>query len=102
MSRDDIIRIAKEAGFNVLNDGFRDDGSRSDYLDCWPEQLEAFAALVAAHEREECAKVCDQIEDHNWKLYKNGLSGTRSNPHIEGISDGAGYCATAIRARGTT
>ena len=41
------------------------------------EELEAFAALVAAHEREECAKVC---EKPGWNA--------------------ANWCAKAIRERG--
>ena len=44
MSRDDIIRMAREAG---LPAGYDD-------------QLEDFAALVAAAERKACAKVCDE------------------------------------------
>ena len=48
------------------------------------ENLARFAALVAAHEREECAKVCESYQDavdrHKWP---NGYE-----------------CATAIRARG--
>ena len=54
MDRELIIRLAREAGMSV-NPG-RD----------WPLDisateisLERFAALVAAHEREECAKVVD-------------------------------------------
>ena len=51
MNRDDIIRIAKEAGFNQIlatttgADVWIDDGF-------YAEQLEHFAALVAAAERE--------------------------------------------------
>ncbi len=45
MNRDDITRMAREAGF-VGFDG--DNGS-----------LRRFAALVAAAEREACAQVCD-------------------------------------------
>ena len=55
MTRDDILRMAREAGFNEFSDGLRDDGSRDTYLDCWPENLERFAALVAAAEREKLA-----------------------------------------------
>jgi hypothetical protein len=55
MTQDDIIRMALEAGFNEFSDGLRDDGSRDTYLDCWPENLERFAALVAAAEREKLA-----------------------------------------------
>jgi len=46
MNRDDVIRMAREAGFSVA----------------WPETVpnfERFAALVAAAEREACAKVAE-------------------------------------------
>jgi len=48
MNRDDITRMAREAGF-VGFDG--DNGS-----------LRRFATLVAAAEREACAKVCDAAD----------------------------------------
>ena len=51
MNRDDIIRMAKEAEAWSLVDH---DGIAA---------LERFAALVAAAEREMCAKVCDRIGD---------------------------------------
>jgi hypothetical protein len=47
------------------------------YLD----KLEAFAKLVAQHEREACAKVCDDLDKMRGYSY-------------------ADKCATAIRARG--
>ena len=48
-----IIELAKQVGFQTDNAGvWVDDG----YID---DQLEVFADLVAAHEREECAKLCD-------------------------------------------
>ena len=53
MTRDDIIRMAREAGFERL-------GHDDDDLVCYPEELEAFAALVAAAERE---KVAEEIFD---------------------------------------
>ena len=43
MTQDEIISLAREAGFT----------------DYYPERLTRFAALVAAHEREACAKVAD-------------------------------------------
>ena len=46
MNREDIVRMAQEAGFFVS-------------LDCQLPGFEAFAALVAAAEREACAKVCE-------------------------------------------
>lgn len=51
MTRDDIIRMAREAGFVNLSD---------QYWDCTTEGIERFAALVAAAEREECAKLCEE------------------------------------------
>jgi hypothetical protein len=52
MTKKDIIRMAREAGFNV-EQGFL---LRVTGID---EDLERFAALVAAAEREACAKVCE-------------------------------------------
>ena len=67
MTRDDIIRMAREAGAHekhlVMHMDFDD--------------LERFAALVAAAERDACAKVC---EDY-------------------GTSNTTKACAQAIRAR---
>lgn len=69
MTKDEIIRMAQEAGF-LQHLG----------LIAIPNILEQFAAIVAAHEREECAKVCEsegQRIDASWSS-----------------------CAAAIRARG--
>ena len=73
MTRDDIILIAQEAGVEV---GFNDWRATND-------ALVKFAALVAAHEREECAKACENL----WLLESYPGSGARG-------------CVDAIRARG--
>ena len=52
MNIDDIIRMAREA---EAWDQIDHDGIAA---------LERFANLVAAAEREECAKVCEAIEDY--------------------------------------
>ena len=72
MTRDDIIRMAREAGF--------DDFFTRDLA------LERFANLVAAAEREECAKVCDLNAEvcNNNSMLRDVLMGN----------------AAAIRARG--
>jgi hypothetical protein len=49
MTRDDIIRMARKAGIAQYGLGWT----------CWEGQLERFAALVAAAEREACARVCE-------------------------------------------
>lgn len=46
MNRDDIIRLAEENGIVIVG-----------------EAMFRFAALVAAHERDACAKVADEIDD---------------------------------------
>jgi len=57
MNRDTVIDLAKQAKV------FFDD-RRVNYC-FYPNQLLEFAALVAAHEREECAKVAKQWDsDH--------------------------------------
>ena len=61
INRDSIIRMALEAGFKTPapNDGFM--GGVYDYREGTDTgaSLEHFAALVAAKEREACAKVCE-------------------------------------------
>jgi hypothetical protein len=79
MTRDDIIRLAREAEL------FNDD------QEPLSEHLERFAALVAAVEREACAKVCEELESQ--RINSSSLSGM-----IFGSS--AEECAAAIRARG--
>jgi len=56
MTKDDIIRMAREAGICIYNN---DD----ELMLGSPEELERFAALVAAAEREACAKVVDEMAD---------------------------------------
>lgn len=81
MTRDEIIRMAREAGLSIR--GHYDETGST------PSELERFAALVAAAEREECAKVCDQrkIITPEWQLDQH-------------YNQGASHCAAAIRARG--
>ncbi len=65
VSYDDIVRMARIAGV-------RDDGQRFEFSEY--KYLERFAALVAAAEREACARVAER-------------------------SESAEHCAAAIRAR---
>lgn len=71
MNRDDIIRMAKDVGMTGLS-----------LIDVG--YLERFAALVAAAEREECAKVCEE-----------GGKDDSGRIHVQ-----AWGAAKAIRARG--
>ena len=60
MTRDDVIKMASEAGIEwqeitSISGSVRVTTLGSQVL----EKIECFAALVAAVEREECAKVCE-------------------------------------------
>jgi len=76
MNRDDIIRMAREAGWTEY--------SLLHAVEL--QRLETFAALVAAAEREACAKVCDKVEC--------GAGMMIEERHT------ANECARKIRARG--
>ena len=59
MTRDDIIKMAREAGCKPFRSPEHWDDVQ---VFATPNVLERFAALVAAAEREACAKVCEEIK----------------------------------------
>ena len=61
MNRDDIIRMAREVGMEQDGDNFFSPSHEE--IDVHITDLERFAALVAAAEREACAKVCEENAD---------------------------------------
>ena len=71
MNREDVIRLAREAGF--------DPHDMSDDFTCNLENIERFADLVAAAEREECAKVCGEeaANAENSEQYRMGANWAR-------------------------
>jgi hypothetical protein len=71
MTREDIIRMAREAGMTGLEG--------CDLV----ENFERFANLVAAAEREACAALCDRVAEED--------------RHVD---EQAELCAFAIRERG--
>lgn len=60
ITRDEMIKMAREAGFNVEENGAINDGieTAADFSN----ELARFAALVAAAEREACASICDRFQ----------------------------------------
>ena len=56
MTQDEIMTMAKQAGFEGCAELTWED------VIC-TEELVAFAKLVAEHEREACAKLCDEFPD---------------------------------------
>jgi O6-methylguanine-DNA--protein-cysteine methyltransferase len=99
MTPDDIIRMAREAGFRFSDE---EDPLLANHAE-WQRQLfERFAALAyaagAAAEREACAKVCCGSAA-TYAAEARRLDG-RNATHAAGKRDGANECAAAIRARG--
>jgi hypothetical protein len=41
----------------------------------YTEQLQAFAKLVAEHEREACARLCDELDQKLWEDMGESMSG---------------------------
>ena len=100
MTTDEIIRMAREAGATPYTNRHYPDRPTHTFT---VEQLDA---LLAA-EREACAKVCDDISEDQWALYKGrppytGQELERASEYTQGKSDGAEVCAAAIRARSNT
>ena len=76
MMNERIKQLAEQAGWMM-----------GDEVEGFNTRLEKFAALVAAAEREACAKVCEEMEETNLQLryeYRRAVLN----------------CADAIRARG--
>jgi hypothetical protein len=63
-----------------------------------PPRLLVAIANARREERERCIAICDTIENDAWRRYKRGEGLDRGNPHLQGVSDGAAQCASAIRA----
>ena len=78
MTKEDIIRMAREAGAGEPVSLF----GRTDYVVMTRFELERFYQLAVSAEREACAKVCDELQ---------------SIPATE-----PRHCAEDIRARGNT
>ena len=57
MTREEIIDMARQAGFV---DYELDDGT----TDAFDQRYEAFAKLVARHEREACALICEEEQGY--------------------------------------
>jgi hypothetical protein len=53
MTQDEIIEMARQADIR--------DSLEYDHMECDIESLEAFAKLVAEHEREACADIADRL-----------------------------------------
>lgn len=87
MTRDEVIALARDAGEHL-----------------WPLEpdfLERFAALVAAHEREACAALCEEREAYSMPIpCPDGIPGCSVAHYVPGSREKtARECAAAIRSR---
>ena len=85
MTKDEIIRMAREAEFQI-SDVF---GPHVGPHPIGP-QLERFAELVAAAEREACLNACNEVDEPGWNGYEC--------PNT--FQDGVFACFKSIRSRG--
>jgi len=80
MTQDEIIEMARQAGMEQDGDMWFSNLYKTD-MDVHISHLETFAKLVAAKEREACAKICDSFQARD-------------------VGMQPAECAGAIRARG--
>lgn len=88
MTREEIIRMAREVGAGEPNDLY----GRSDYVVMTQYELERFSALITAAEREACAGICEEQRN---AVVKNHPARIEFDPN----NFMAKKCAAAIRAR---
>ena len=79
MTKDEIIEMARQAGFDTSKPNKvivrHSNGSWVGVTD----ELEAFAKLVAAKEREACAKVCEHMAGlPSWEAYQHYLDSAKA------------------------
>ena len=99
MNRENILRMAREAGMEQDGDNFFSPGHEE--IDVHITDLERFVALIAAAEREACAKVCEPKRPRpcDCEYCDCGNSGDRA---AVVDWDASNALAAAIRARGNT
>lgn len=81
MTKDDILGMVLKAGGSFCHQ--HSDSDRSIYMSF--DEITRFVELVKQHEREECAKVCDN-EESEWSIMSDGRYAAR-------------WCASQIRER---
>ena len=99
-TRDEVLAMAREAGIK-----YRHTPVGTNEMWCYDDAILRFAALVAAAEREECAKVCEKRAETRWEEYGVTEDDTgasyypRSHEWCDTADEEANDCATAIRDR---
>ena len=89
MTTDEVLQAVKEAGFGI------------NHAEASAILFTRFAALVAAAEREACAKVCDTFKSKTLGA-QSGPDNELANLILRQVAHlGHAECASAIRARST-
>lgn len=88
-------------GMNIMDDiRLRQIDELKEAIDVWKNhkagqaKFEELAAIVLNEEREQCAKLCEEIEMQGHALWDR-----TADPDAQGRATGAMDCAAAIRAR---
>ena len=85
MKREDVIRMAKEAGvIPVMRPHLH---MEPIWWSVTIEDIERFAALVAASERERCAKVCANYIDPMWRNFPQYTTAMELADEIRGLNN---------------
>ena len=104
MTREDVIALAREAGFVIDEEAYA--RQPNCIFHTWhmiDEGLARFAALVAASEREACARVCEEVFKDLWIIYRMGDPSkleAKESEYVHGALDQTRLLLNAIRARG--
>jgi len=91
MTRDDIIRMAKESGLDSILDDWLHEFTPGNWPETDIQELDHFVALIAAAEREACAAVCERLPE-TFKIAADEFGYKAEMPTAENY-------AAAIRAR---
>lgn len=108
MNRDEIIEMARQAGFQTGAYDYADGNGGLPFIapiasgNCLPE-IERFAALVSEKEREACAALCDQATEGNLRTLASCNDGKEFGAALvsAGAKEQSERLAAAIRARNT-
>jgi hypothetical protein len=101
----EVLRLSKDGIW--ANPEIPADDAAKLVLEAIDDNIKILVQKAVLAEREACAKVCEDIGEDLWALYKGrapytGKEEGRADMHVQGKSDGADECAAAIRARGNT
>lgn len=79
MTQKDVLKMAEEAGWTGIYSQWISPTEREHLtVPVTMEQIQAFAKLVAAHEREACAKVCESSDIKGKEIFAQKIRARRN------------------------